>query len=401
MNAEYGTLANYFTGIAYKRLSAVECDPHNSNQHEFNATAKFLEVFGKPDEPERISSSFVYISDEEAFCQDGILTVYDARKNHPTRTEYRAYFQSNKVTNMMHAGDCVIFAKKPDQTALILVAQRDSEVLNDLLWLFGQSTLEDSFRSDLEMEKKPIPRVVVGLLDLIGIKLPQADDELEDMLERFNGDFPQTREFSKYARERSNYQNALDGNSPDDVIMDWYSTEERLHSVLDRHIIEQRFKQGIINADTFIEHAKSILNKRKSRAGQALENHLEQMFLDHGLKYSRTPRTEGNARPDFIFPSIEDYRNPLFPEFQLHMLGVKTTCKDRWRQVLVEAERIRRKHMFTLERAISKAQTDEMQAHNLILVVPTEVRATYATEQQSWLMNLEDFLGVLRQYQKI
>ena len=399
MNAEYGTLANFFTGIAYKRLSSVECNPRKSNQHEFNATVDFLKVFGKSEESVKIASSFVYISDEQAFQQDGTLTIYDTRKNTPGRTEYRAYFPSNKVTNMMQLGDCVIFAKKPDETALVIVAQKDSDALGDILWLFGQSTLEDSFRSDLEMEKKPIPRVVVGLLDLIDIKLPQADDELEDMLERFNGDFPQTREFSKYARERSNYQNALDGNSPDDVIMDWYSTEERLHSVLDRHIIEQRFKQGIINADTFIEHAKSILNKRKSRAGQALENHLEQMFLDHGLKYSRTPRTEGNARPDFIFPSIEDYRNPSFPEIQLHMLGVKTTCKDRWRQVLVEADRIQHKHLFTLERAISTAQTDEMQAHNLTLVVPSEICTTYTQKQQVWLLSVENFLTVLRECQ--
>lgn len=396
MKAEYGTLANYFTGIAYKRLSAVECDPHNSNQHEFNATAKFLEVFGKPEEPEKISSSFVYISDEAAFRQDGILTIYDARRKHPTRTEYRAYFPSNKVTAMMQEGDCVIFAKRPDQTALIIVAQKDSEALGDILWLFGQSILEDSFNSDMELGKKRIPRAVAGLLDLIGIKLPQADNELEDMLERFNGDFPQTREFSKYARERSNYQNALDGNSPDDVIMDWYSMEEHLYSVLEYYIIEKDIKEGIVNANSFIEYAKRILNRRKSRAGQALENHLEQMFLDHGLKYSRTPRTEGNARPDFIFPSIEDYRNPCFPEIQLHMLGVKTTCKDRWRQVLVEADRIQHKHLFTLERAISVAQTDEMRAHNLTLVVPTEICTTYTQQQQAWLLKVEDFLRVLR-----
>lgn len=399
MKAEYGTLANYFTGIAYKRLSAVECDPHNSNQHEFNATAKFLEVFGKPEEPEKISSSFVYISDEAAFRQDGILTIYDARRKHPTRTEYRAYFPSNKVTAMMQEGDCVIFAKRPDQTALIIVAQKDSEALGDILWLFGQSILEDSFNSDMELGKKRIPRAVAGLLDLIGIKLPQADNELEDMLERFNGDFPQTREFSKYARERSNYQNALDGNSPDDVIMDWYSMEEHLYSVLEYYIIEKDIKEGIVNANSFIEYAKRILNRRKSRAGQALENHLEQMFLDHGLKYSRTPRTEGNARPDFIFPSIEDYRNPCFPEIQLHMLGVKTTCKDRWRQVLVEADRIQHKHLFTLERAISVAQTDEMRTHNLTLVVPTEICSTYTKQQQTWLLSVENFLALLRKCQ--
>ena len=42
------------------------------------------------------------------------------------------------------------------------------------------------------------------------------------------------------------------------------------------------------------------------------------------------------------------------------MLAAKTSCKDRWRQVLAEADRIRTKHLLTLEPAISKIQTAEM-----------------------------------------
>lgn len=33
-----GRLAEYFTGVAMKRLSAVEADLFRSNQHEFNGT---------------------------------------------------------------------------------------------------------------------------------------------------------------------------------------------------------------------------------------------------------------------------------------------------------------------------------------------------------------------------
>ena len=38
---------------------------------------------------------------------------------------------------------------------------------------------------------------------------------------------------------------------------------------------------------------------------------------------------------------------------------VKSTCKDRWRQVLSEADRIPNKHLFTLEAAISENQTSK------------------------------------------
>ena len=38
------------------------------------------------------------------------------------------------------------------------------------------------------------------------------------------------------------------------------------------------------------------------------------------------------------------------------MLAVKTTAKDRWRQVLVEAERVETKHLLTLQEGISEIQ---------------------------------------------
>lgn len=35
------------------------------------------------------------------------------------------------------------------------------------------------------------------------------------------------------------------------------------------------------------------------------------------------------------------------------MLAVKTTCKDRWRQILNEADKIHQVHLFTLGRSFS------------------------------------------------
>ena len=47
-------------------------------------------------------------------------------------------------------------------------------------------------------------------------------------------------------------------------------------------------------------------------------------------------------------------------------LAAKTTCKDRRRQVINEADRLRDKPKFlcTLQQGISPAQMDEMQAEN-------------------------------------
>ena len=68
------------------------------------------------------------------------------------------------------------------------------------------------------------------------------------------------------------------------------------------------------------------------------------------------------------------------------MLGSKTTAKDRWRQVLEEADRIKRKHLITLEGAISENQTKEIRSRTLQLVVPKEIPSTII--RFSWISPL-------------
>jgi uncharacterized metal-binding protein len=49
-----------------------------------------------------------------------------------------------------------------------------------------------------------------------------------------------------------------------------------------------------------------------------------------------------------------------YPTNKLFMVGVKTTCKDRWRQVLNEAKRVKDKHILTTQQGISKRQLNDM-----------------------------------------
>ncbi|HCJ9324453.1 TPA: hypothetical protein NV932_005025, partial [Escherichia coli] len=91
-----------------------------------------------------------------------------------------------------------------------------------------------------------------------------------------------------------------------------------------------------------------------------------------------------------------EYHNPAFDSLKLTMLGVKSTCKDRWRQVLAEADRIDDKHLLTLETAISTHQTDEMAAKRLQLVLPRSLHQTYTPAQQAWLMDVVSFTELVR-----
>jgi hypothetical protein len=182
----------------------------------------------------------------------------------------------------------------------------------------------------------------------------------------------------------------------DAALMAWMEREEILFRTLEKHIIGERLLHGFDgDIDGFIFFSLSVQNRRKSRAGLALENHLEILFQECGVRYTRTPITENKSKPDFIFPGQAEYHDPAFNAMNLTMLGVKSTCKDRWRQVLAEADRIERKHLLTLEAAISKNQTDEMESKLLQLVLPADLHQSYLPGQQSWLMDISEFTALV------
>ena len=97
-----------------------------------------------------------------------------------------------------------------------------------------------------------------------------------------------------------------------------------------------------------------------------------------------------------MFPNGEAYHNLLFPSENLVFLGAKTTCKDRWRQVLNEANRIETKYLFTLQQGISKNQLREMKHEHLKLVVPASYRTSFDKEFQPEIETLASFMEMVK-----
>lgn len=80
-------------------------------------------------------------------------------------------------------------------------------------------------------------------------------------------------------------------------------------------------------------------------------------------------------------------------------LGAKTTCKDRWRQVLTEANRIDYKYLFTLQPSISANQLQEMKDERLTLVVPESNLSTFDKRYRGDLLSLKQFVEIVREKQ--
>lgn len=88
-----------------KSLSAVEAVPDRSNQHELNGVAQLRDILGNDKKSFVVNFS---IRGKDGYTQSNV-TWYDARKEHPTRTEYRLYFRTNGVMSQAKEGSTLIF----------------------------------------------------------------------------------------------------------------------------------------------------------------------------------------------------------------------------------------------------------------------------------------------------
>lgn len=392
------SLSKYFTGTASKYLSKVDATA-KSNQHEIGSN-KFTAILGDPgSEKRRFNATFLYFnrSTEELDVCTGEVTYYDTRLNQPHRAaEYRLYYRDNAVTEQMQEGDFCLVGARTAGDLLIAVAPPGSEHERRLRYLFDVKDAKGLWAVGDEVSSTELDLASRGILEAIGIEIEDTADELLDrLITAFGMSFPPTKEFSAFAR-KSLGANVAEEEDPDQALEEWMKQEERLFRSLEKAIVEVRLKQGFTEVDEFVSFSLSVQNRRKSRVGHALENHLEAVFKAHHVPYERGAKTEGNSKPDFIFPSAAAYRDTNMTSPPLQMLAAKSTCKDRWRQVLAEAAKIPHKHLFTLETAISENQTTEMNAHKVQLVVPPSVAKTYTPVQRTHLIDLSGFLSVVK-----
>lgn len=353
------------------------------------------------------SSVFMYLNEEEdTESTSSAVTWYDARESNPDRTEFRLYFRTNPVMDRAAEGDLLLVAKDPDDKITIIVISSKSPMANQVLWLFEIPVQIESAAEVRDFATETAREIGYAerfILEELGVTTTEPDaGELDELISRFNGEFPSAKVFSQFARSTCNNLDII--ADPDHTLLYWVEREELLFRRLERQQMADRLELGFWSeegpdVDEFVSYSLSIQNRRKSRAGLALENHLEQLFISHNLNYDSQAVTENNSKPDFVFPGITEYRDDAFPADKLTILGVKSTCKDRWRQVLSEASRVPQKALLTLEPGISSRQTDEMKSNNLQLIVPAGLHETYSADQKSWLFDIRSFIFMIQERQ--
>lgn len=140
----------------------------------------------------------------------------------------------------------------------------------------------------------------------------------------FGGILPPTLNFSLFARQTAKDASPLE--DPDGTIMKWPDHEEKFFRRMERHIIARRIEEGFdaegeTDVDGFISFSLSVHNRRKSRAGHALEHHLEEIFKVHQILYSRQTYTKTSPDRIFFFPdpssiTTSNFQIPCLPGWE-------------------------------------------------------------------------------------
>ncbi|MCD7786566.1 MAG: type II restriction endonuclease [Oscillospiraceae bacterium] len=240
------------------------------------------------------------------------------------------------------------------------------------------------------------------------IEINNVDPEIRErsaidaFISELGGEFPSSYEMSRAARmiQYDVYLNrALVVSNPDSILLRWTEEEYRLFRAIEHSKYGDIVANGFQSVDDFVVLANQVLNRRKSRAGKSLEHHLSAIFDENSIQYTAQAVTEGNKKPDFLFPSEESYHDMTFSIDKLCTLAAKTTCKDRWRQILNEANRLRdeNKYLCTMQQGISAPQMDEMQAEKVILVVPKDYITAYPRDRRDRIWTVGKFVNYVKE----
>lgn len=403
-------LGSVLRAVCCKRLAAVEIDPARSNQHELNATVHLQAFFGTDDLRQAPIDWFQLSDQHEPLTDRGQVSYYDSRAAHPTRTEWRVYYTGRPFAHA-DPGDHLMLLRTMDDRFVGLVAAGGSTWQREIEMLLGIDLGGDGAYQLLHGGTLELARVgprQQQLLELLGVDLdmvPAAASDEDIVVEAFgqNDAWPSTRAVIQLAQAHAD---VID-DDPDAQLLAWLEREERLFRALERVRVSERIRSGFVGSngtvdvDGFMRVSLSIHNRRKSRMGKSLEGHLAELFRRAGLRFAEQARTEGRRVPDFVFPGAEEYQEYPGGDERLATLAAKSTCKDRWRQILNEAAKVPLKHLCTLEPAISANQLIEMREENVALVIPSRDHAAFTPEQRRALLTVSDFIDERRAAERL
>lgn len=322
---------------------------------------------------------------QDDYITDCTFTWYESKKE----LRITGFGRGKSPLKAEYTGALFVLIKDTEEDFQGFILNTDDDI-QDFLEFFGLTPAETN-----------------KLIEYKEINLEEKENiAINKFIDSLTVDFPSAFDMSLAARTIHNnvYNNVQQIiTNPDSILLKWTEEEFRLFRAIEQarygHIVFNGFK----SVEDFIVFANQVLNRRKSRAGKSLEYHLSAIFDGNKISYTSQCVTEGKKRPDFLFPSKEAYYDTTFSIEKICTLAAKTTCKDRWRQILNEANRLRdqNKYLCTMQQGISSDQMDEMESEKVVLVVPEPYITYYPKEKRSNIWTLTNFVNYVKEMEGI
>lgn len=174
--------------------------------------------------------------------------------------------------------------------------------------------------------------------------------------------------------------------------------EFELFQSLEEAVELPRAQEGFNTIAEFLAAAQTVLQRRKARSGKSLELHMREVLIEEAFEEERdfTYQPKAGNNPDFLFPNEAAYLDTTFPRQRLRMLAVKTTLRDRWRQVTEECSDLPTRHLLTLQEGVSEAQFKLITDAGIRLVVPAKQIEKYANSIRPHVLTIEAFMADVR-----
>jgi hypothetical protein len=394
--------------VAVKRIAAVEVDPESSHQHEFNA-GRLRVALGFSDGRSEGRLRAVYYggpTGSEPEIEVGRYTLYDARESHATRSEYRLYYDIDLISAMAAPGDLLLLFSVPGSNDLrAVIAEVGSDVeqrLLDAIFTGDEPTLE-AFQ--IVAPPVPNPDTVDRLTAAMAPRAPEGDGYRATTDPLYSeslaaGNLPSGALMAE-AGQRLARAVMGDALSSDERLTCGLDAETELYTAITHELGERKLKE-LVEAQAGFQavasYAMQVSQSARSRRGSSLQWHLAAVLDAAGISYTSQCTTEAKEKPDFVVPGCAQYHDDSFPQERLRMVACKSTVKERWRQILTEAERIPEKYLLTVDPSLTD---DTISAMNLAMLrpfVPSSVmELAYASRpSRSGLGTVSDLVDALR-----
>ena len=334
--------------------------------------------------------------------QDKIVKiVWNGECKHTTESRFVYYGKGTRDEARITRFEKGFEFLKPKYTGAVILFVKEHEHLFHA-FVFNAEEEIDEFFDSLGLGPTNANKLINGESSS---PTEQEEKVFADFVSKLSGKIPSTQEMASKAREIEElvYDHVeYVRKDPDRKLVSWMDVEYRLFKAAERRLYGDRISTGFAKTEDFLELANSMLNARKSRAGKSFEHHLSALFTGNDLSFEEQVVTERNKRPDFIFPSSRAYHDPLFSIDKLVFMAAKTTLRDRWTQIIKEADRFngRTRYLCTLQQGLPSVELDRMRRENVVLVVPKPYFHYYPPAKRAEIMTFEKFIGIVRSTQK-